>query len=35
MVSHCGFYLYFPDDLVMMSTVLVGHLYVIFGKMSI
>ena len=35
MISHCGFYLYFPDDLVMMSTVLVGHLYVIFGKTPI
>ena len=33
-ISHCGFDLYFPDDLAYFH-VSVGHLYVFLGKMSI
>ena len=36
-MSHCGFDLHFPDNLVVLSifSVPVGSLYVFFGKMSI
>ena len=37
MIAHCGFDLHFPDDewCGTFSHVLVGHLYVIFGKMTV